>query len=36
MIIDNFEQIIRLLEFKSEDEFYHLQIFYFPSFDFLT
>lgn len=26
MIIDNFEQIIRLLEFKSEDEFYHLQI----------
>jgi mRNA-degrading endonuclease HigB of HigAB toxin-antitoxin module len=26
MIIDNFEQIKKLLTFKSEDEFYHLQI----------
>lgn len=26
MIVDNFEQIKQLLSFKSEDEFYHLQI----------
>lgn len=26
MIVDNFEQIKQLLTFKSEDEFYHLQI----------
>lgn len=35
-MVDNFEQIGNLLSFESDDEFYFLQVLYFPFCDFLT